>query len=271
MSEYGLKIKNFIAGSIYECNTGIRDTYDYTDAMLSNSLFSDFLKDNGLNIWKGESTRDIICIDFKYGSRDYESEVKHIHKIAKKARIERKIAHSQSNSKRITEAERKKNRITELYIDAVENKEKYKKITRNDLREIFYEDGVNITYKTYNKSGKIIKEETIHYKMLFRTTGKAKKGTCMFINETLYELAREYLYMGIKLPDENSPIVEIGFKPSLSPSKNSLALFKYCFADETSIEVAHDVPSNESIKLSTPAILTSKLLTLTVCIPINHA
>ena len=210
MSEYGLKIKNFIAGSIYECNTGIRDTYDYTDAMLSNSLFSDFLRDNGLNIWKGESTRDIICIDFKYGSRDYESEVKHIHKIAKKARIERKIAHSQSNSKRITEAERKKNRITELYIDAVENKEKYKKITRNDLREIFYEEGVNITYKTYNKSGKIIKEETIHYKMLFRTTGKAKKGTCMFINEILYELAREYLYMGIKLPDENSPIVEMG-------------------------------------------------------------
>lgn len=219
MSEYGIKIKNFIAGSIKECNAGVRDTYDYTDAMLSNSLFSDFLKENGLHVWKEESTRDIICIDFKYGSRDYETEVKHIHKIAKKVRIENKIAKAQSNSKRIAEAKRKKDKITELYIEASENKDKYKKVTRNDLREDFYENGVDITYKTHNKSGEIIKQETIHYKMLFRTTGKAKKGSCMFINESLYDIARDYLYMGIKLPDENSPIVEIGaYAPLITSS-----------------------------------------------------
>ena len=55
MSEYGLKIKNFEAGSLYGYNLGIRDRLDSTDAMFTNSLFSDFLKENGLNIWKGES------------------------------------------------------------------------------------------------------------------------------------------------------------------------------------------------------------------------
>ena len=76
MSEYGLKIKNFEAGSLYGYNLGIRDNLDSTDAMLTNSLFSDFLKENGLNIWKGESTRDIICIEFNYGTRSYEDEIK---------------------------------------------------------------------------------------------------------------------------------------------------------------------------------------------------
>ena len=72
MGKYGYKIKNFQAGSLYEYNLGLRDNYDYTEAMLTNSLFSDFMVKNGLSIWKEESTRDIICIDFKYGSRSYE-------------------------------------------------------------------------------------------------------------------------------------------------------------------------------------------------------
>ena len=60
MSKYGIKIKNFKVGSLYEYNLGLRDNYDYTDAMLINSLFSDFLVKNGLSVWKEESTRDII-------------------------------------------------------------------------------------------------------------------------------------------------------------------------------------------------------------------
>jgi len=54
--------------------------------------------------------------------------------------------------------------------------------------------------------------------MLYRTPGKAKKGSCMFINETLYDKAREFLYMGIKLPEDNSPIVEMGAYSSLITS-----------------------------------------------------
>ena len=54
--------------------------------------------------------------------------------------------------------------------------------------------------------------------MLYRTPGKAKKGSCMFINEELYDIARDFLYMGIKLPEENSPIVEMGAYSSLITS-----------------------------------------------------
>ena len=56
MGKYGLKIKNFQAGSIYEYNLGVRDIYDYTDAMLPNSLFLDYLMtlkkfDNFKKLW----------------------------------------------------------------------------------------------------------------------------------------------------------------------------------------------------------------------------
>ena len=36
MSEYGLKIKNFEAGSLYGYNLGVRDRLDSTDAMFTN-------------------------------------------------------------------------------------------------------------------------------------------------------------------------------------------------------------------------------------------
>lgn len=45
--------------------------------------------------------------------------------------------------------------------------------------------------------------------MLFRSTGKAKKGSCMFICDRLYSAARNFLYMGIRLPKKNAKIVEI--------------------------------------------------------------
>ena len=76
MSIYGVKIWNFVAGSIYEVNHGVRENYDMKPAMLTNSLFKDFMDKHGLKTWKGESTRDIICIEFKYGSRSYEDENK---------------------------------------------------------------------------------------------------------------------------------------------------------------------------------------------------
>jgi hypothetical protein len=45
--------------------------------------------------------------------------------------------------------------------------------------------------------------------MLFRSTGKAKKGTCMFIRDKLYKKARNFLYMGIEPSDDNPMIVEL--------------------------------------------------------------
>ena len=48
--------------------------------MFSNSLFSDYIRANGLNVWKDTSTRDIICLDFDFGSRSYEEELIHLKK-----------------------------------------------------------------------------------------------------------------------------------------------------------------------------------------------
>ena len=54
--------------------------------------------------------------------------------------------------------------------------------------------------------------------MLYRSPGKAKKGSCMFIRKGLYNKAHKFLTMGIKIPKKNSPIVEIGAYQSLITS-----------------------------------------------------
>lgn len=203
MSEYGIKIKNIQASSIYECNLGVRNNLDTKDAMLTNSLFLDFLLANGLRLWKEESTRDVVCLEFGYGSRSYEDEVKHLHKLLD--------ACDPNDGDRTV-------RIKQLIDEAAANKDKYDKKTRAELRTMFYTQGVSITYNTHNKSGEVIKSETIHYQMLYRTPGKAKKGTVYFICDRLFKKAREFLYMGIKLSKKNAPIVEIGAYSSLITS-----------------------------------------------------
>ena len=201
MSEYGIKIKNYQAALIYGYNNGTRDRLESTDAMLVNSLFLDFLKDNGLSIWKGESTRDIICLEFDFGAPSFKEEM---------AKLDKKIKDCEN-------PEWKKS-LCKLKDKCKANKDKYNKITKQTLRTLYYENGVTIPYRTYNKNGKLQKEEIINYKMLYRTPGKAKRGTCMFIREELYDLVHEYLYMGIKLPEKNSPIIQAGAYSSLITS-----------------------------------------------------
>ena len=54
--------------------------------------------------------------------------------------------------------------------------------------------------------------------MLYRSTGKAKDGSCMFICDRLYKKALNFIRMGIKLPKNNAPIVEMGAYSSLIAS-----------------------------------------------------
>lgn len=211
MSEFGIKIKNIEAASIYGMNIGIRNSLDTTPAMLSNSLFTDYLlKKCHMKLWKGISTRSIICILFGYGVPSYEEEVK---------RHNNKIKSIKGDDSLTKSEKEKKIEIVKKYLNRTDEcKDKYDKKTKEELREMFYRDGVSVTYNSFDKEGNITKSETIKYKMLYRTPGKAKKGTCMFISEDLYERARDFLYMGIKLPEKNTPIVEIGAYSSLSTS-----------------------------------------------------
>jgi len=213
MSEYGIKIKNYEAGSIHGIDLGVRSQYDCKDAMLTNSLFLDWLKENGLNIHKGESTRDVICINFRYGTRSYDEELHNIKKTGKEHRLVRRLAYASKDKGRILKAEQRRARLTYAYKQIVANKDKFDKTSADDLRIKYYENGVTIKYPKRNGGF-----DKIEYRMLYRTPGKAKKGSCMFIRKSLYKKAREFLYMGIKLPKKNAPIVEIGAYSSLITS-----------------------------------------------------
>lgn len=202
ISEFGIKIKNISAGTLYDVNLGTRDYFSYTEAMLNNSLFSAFLIKNGLNVYKGESTRDIICLDFDFGTRSYEDEHKRIKQLYENSDGELK--------------ERLK-----YTLEKVENnKDLYDEKKREQIRDKFYNEGVDVTYKTKNKDGSIKSEETIHYEMLFRTSAKAKLGQVIFINSELYKVAYEWLTIGLGklMTDDNAKIVEMSAYAPLTTS-----------------------------------------------------
>lgn len=203
ISKYGIKIKNFQAGALYQCNLGVRENYDYTRAMFTNNLLLYYLMDNGLKVNNGW-TRDIICIEFDYGSRSYEEEIKHLDKCIKSAECEGNIEKVECLKSYKAQAELKK--------------DLFNKKSADEIREIFYTKGIEIRHDIQRKNGKITKQEFVHYNMLYRSTGKAKDGSCMFICDRLYKKALNFIRMGIKLPKNNAPIVEMGAYSSLIAS-----------------------------------------------------
>ena len=205
LSKYGLKIKNFSCGVLYEYNLGVREHLSYTNAMFTNSLLSYYLVENGLRVSKDGRTRDIIGINFDFGAKSYTETLKRVeHSI--------EMEESQNNDPdRLATLHDLKERV-EL------NKDLYQKKSKEAIREEFYRNGVDVTYTTTNKQGEVVKAEKIHYRMLYRSTGKAKAGSCMFISDRLYKKAHNFLYMGIKLPKNNAPIVEASAYVSLVAS-----------------------------------------------------
>lgn len=155
---------------------------------------------HGMTSYKGESTRDIICLDFDFGSRSFEEELAHIDKM---------IKNDPENLK-----------LLEIRENVICNKDKYCKKTKDEIRELFYVEGVNVTYDTHNKLGEITKSETIHYRMLYRNTSKAKLGQVMFIKDSLWKKAINWLTIGLykKMPAENAKIVEMSAYAPLTTS-----------------------------------------------------
>lgn len=202
MSEFGIKIKNIKAGTLYEYNLGVRDRLDYTDAMFNNSLFSNYIINKGLNVYKGESTRDIVCLEFDFGSKSYEEKVQQIETLIEKAN------------------EKSLERLNEILNTVHENKDKFVKKSMEEIRDEYYQNGVSIDYVTRDKNGAIKKTQTIHYKMLFRTPSKAKVGQSIFINEKYYKIAYEWLTMGLgnKMNKKKAKIVEISAYAPLTTS-----------------------------------------------------
>jgi hypothetical protein len=50
IEEYGIDINIYEAGSVYEVMLGVRDNYDRKRALYVNSMFLEFIKENGLNV-----------------------------------------------------------------------------------------------------------------------------------------------------------------------------------------------------------------------------
>ena len=224
ISKYGIKIKNFQAGALYQCNLGVRENYDYTRAMFTNNLLLYYLMDNGLKVNNGW-TRDIICIEFDYGSRSYEEEIKHLDKCIK-------LAENDGDTEKIK-------CLNSFKSQAELKKDLFNKKSADEIREIFYTKGVEIRHDIQRKNGKITKQEFVHYNMLYRSTGKAKDGSCMFICDRLYKKALNFIRMGIKMPKNNAPIVEMGAYSSLIAS----SIIDTIHIDPKNILILKDVDS----------------------------
>lgn len=68
-------------------------------------------------------------------------------------------------------------------------------ISKHELRQMYYENGVDYTYEKKTKKDVTTDSKTIHYTMLMRSPGKAKKGECIFVKSELYDKAIKYLTM----------------------------------------------------------------------------
>lgn len=199
MSEYGVKIKNIEAATLYEYNLGVRQRYLSTQAMMTNSLLLKFLKQNGLRVSRNGASKDVICLTFNMGAKSKDEHIKNLTAALERTNDASKKEYLQNSIQR----------LEELELDFAGE-------TKEDIRRKYYNNGVDIPYYILNKdTDEYQVDEVVHYKMFYRSTGKAKQGSCMFINEKLYDKAIDFIRMGIKLPEENAPIVEMSAYSSL--------------------------------------------------------
>lgn len=184
------RIKKFSSGILQEYILGCRTKLDFINAVFTDNLLARFLEKD-LTVTDKGFTRDIVSISFDMGAQSYEEAKQRIEKIIK------------------NEENEEKSKSLHYILDNIEfNKAKFEKATKNELRYKWYNEGFDITYNDYKKNGEIKNQQTIHYVKLYRSTGQAKAGDCIFINEKLWDKANDFITMGIELPEHNAPIVE---------------------------------------------------------------
>lgn len=86
-------------------------------------------------------------------------------------------------------------------------------MSAKELRKEYYKNGITIQWPIYDKdTGQATYPyKPIKYKMLMRSPGKAKEGECIFVRDTLYNVAIKYLTMDLykEMPEDNAKIVEM--------------------------------------------------------------
>lgn len=194
-----IKIRSLQANRIYQVQNGYKYRYgnqirdcrlEWNDAMLNDSLFLRYMKKHGMKIKKDGSSLDFIVMKFDYSVLSY---------------CERELYYGYNDGEQEENTEVNAEDLLSGIKDSVSAKE---------LRQIYYTQGCTITWHKYDrKTGDIIHgaDETITYRMLMRSPGKAKKGDCVFVREELLTIARDYLTMGLwdRMPQENADIVSL--------------------------------------------------------------
>lgn len=149
-----INIRAVDAAQVYKVNADPETNLYYGKAVISESLFSKWVRKHGTATNSRGRSRDFISMKFKYTAGN---------------------------------------------------------LSTYDLRKMYYENGATIPWKEYRKNG-VVKVQSIKYRMLYRSTGKAKEGSCIFVRESLYKKYRDYLTMGLwsKIPDApGAKIVEL--------------------------------------------------------------
>lgn len=194
-----IKIRSLQANRIYQVQNGYKYRYgnqirdcrlEWNDAMLNDSLFLRYMCKHGMKIKKDGSSLDFIVLKFDYSVLSY---------------CEQELYYGYNGGEQEENAEVNTEDLLSGIKDSVSAKE---------LRQMYYTQGCTITWHKYNKkTGDIIHgaDETITYRMLMRSPGKAKKGDCVFVREELLTIARDYLTMGLwdRMPQENADIVSL--------------------------------------------------------------
>ena len=194
-----IKIRSLQANRIYQVQNGYKYRYgnqirdcrlEWNDAMLNDSLFLRYMRKHGMRIEKNGSSLDFIVLKFDYSVLSY---------------CEQELYYGYNDGEQEENAEVNTEDLLSGIKDSVSAKE---------LRQMYYTQGCTITWHKYNKkTGDIIHgaDETITYRMLMRSPGKAKKGDCVFVREELLTIARDYLTMGLwdRMQQENADIVSL--------------------------------------------------------------
>lgn len=210
-----IKIKSIQANSLYAVNNynennggGNENKKPYLDlgeAVINNSLFSEYMMHHAVVVNKKRRSEDFIVMKFDYGVKNGMS--------------------------------------------------------ARELRDYYYENGATVAWPVYDKEGNVIKEKSVHYKMLMRSTGKAKEGDCIFIRKNLHSTALKYITMDLwdRMPYDGANIVGMSAYVPLTtataigyitiPMENILIVKDedvYAMVNAVSVKT-HDVPYEKQV------------------------
>ena len=164
-SKYGVKIKNIEISSLYDYKNGTRDYFLSKNAMFTNSLFLDYLLENGLNVTNGGFTQDIVCFEYNMNCKSYEEQVKIVEKS-----IESNLEDENFDKERDKKLNEFLNKVHSLSNNFVE-------ISKDDIRNDSYSKPISIAYKKKNKNDEYKELKTIKYKQLYRDWETDRKST----------------------------------------------------------------------------------------------